>query len=458
MQPIGVASLDVVEVEVSFAFKVETTFGSQVFAVGSPEVLGAWRPRAGLLLRTSSDLYPQWVATARLPARTPVEFKFVIMEPDGTQIWEEGPNRVFELQGPSKGAGLCAEVENDDSDEDDDDDSEDGTVAHDLRHPEDAPKPPSGALHPSLGSEAHTSGTCKRCCFFPRGRCTNGYECEFCHYEHEKRKRKNKKKKKTAGTTTTAASSGGAGSSALEAVPGQVAPTTAETTSVYSTATDHGIAEEKPRQAIGQPHIETHSATVTSMAGAVAPQTYNYITPYEVGNASSAAPMLTQGYPGYPMEYAQGYETLYGQQQFFYYDAPSDPNAVCQVAPDAAAQQWQQQQIYACAAATTMGSSCAYAAAPPSMQLGGQSQSNPQMTTQVYMLPPAVSQASQGMTPPPHQPPRLLQVSELTPPPPVQSPKLCKVLAWPGVPPPLSSPKFPKERTEMMAGAPPGSC
>ncbi|CAE8679434.1 unnamed protein product, partial [Polarella glacialis] len=61
---------------------------------------------------------------------------------------------------------------------------------------EDAPKAPPGALHPSMGSEAHEAGTCKRCCFFPRGRCTNGYNCEFCHYEHEKRKRKNKKKKK----------------------------------------------------------------------------------------------------------------------------------------------------------------------------------------------------------------------------------------------------------------------
>lgn len=75
----------------------------------------------------------------------------------------------------------------------------------------------------SLGSAFHESGNCKRCCFFPRNRpdrqlvrwphmlvmhvphmllenfpcrCLNGYECEFCHYEHEKRKRKNKKNKK----------------------------------------------------------------------------------------------------------------------------------------------------------------------------------------------------------------------------------------------------------------------
>eukprot|EP00440_Ansanella_granifera_P072244 gb/GFBE01078398.1/.p1 GENE.gb/GFBE01078398.1/~~gb/GFBE01078398.1/.p1 ORF type:complete len:527 (+),score=53.97 gb/GFBE01078398.1/:1-1581(+) len=64
------------------------------------------------------------------------------------------------------------------------------------RTPENAPKPPPGAAHPSLGSAGHEDATCKRCCFFPRNRCLNGYECEFCHYEHEKRKRKNKKSKK----------------------------------------------------------------------------------------------------------------------------------------------------------------------------------------------------------------------------------------------------------------------
>merc|ERR1719162_1891170 len=33
-------------------------------------------------------------------------------------------------------------------------------------------------------------------CILPRGRCMNGYDCEFCHYEHDKRKRKNKTKKR----------------------------------------------------------------------------------------------------------------------------------------------------------------------------------------------------------------------------------------------------------------------
>merc|ERR1719330_1564091 len=57
---------------------------------------------------------------------------------------------------------------------------------------------PPGALHPSVGSVGHATGNCKRCCFFVRNRCANGYDCAFCHYEHERRKRKNKKKTTTA--------------------------------------------------------------------------------------------------------------------------------------------------------------------------------------------------------------------------------------------------------------------
>lgn len=50
---------------------------------------------------------------------------------------------------------------------------------------------------PSIGSTLHSEASCKRCCFFPKGRCNNGYDCEFCHFAHEKRKPKNKKKKKS---------------------------------------------------------------------------------------------------------------------------------------------------------------------------------------------------------------------------------------------------------------------
>jgi len=45
----------------------------------------------------------------------------------------------------------------------------------------------SGPL-PSLGSADHASGNCKRCNFFPKGRCQHGVNCTFCHMPHDKRK------------------------------------------------------------------------------------------------------------------------------------------------------------------------------------------------------------------------------------------------------------------------------
>ena len=87
-------------------------------------------------------------------------------------------------------------ADSDDEDADSEAERQQAMLAASGRTIETAPKPPAGALHPSLGSEFHESGNCKRCCFYPRNRCLNGYECEFCHYEHEKRKRKNKKNKK----------------------------------------------------------------------------------------------------------------------------------------------------------------------------------------------------------------------------------------------------------------------
>jgi len=45
-----------------------------------------------------------------------------------------------------------------------------------------------GAELPSVGSAEHESGACRRCCFFPKGRCANGTSCEFCHFSHDKRR------------------------------------------------------------------------------------------------------------------------------------------------------------------------------------------------------------------------------------------------------------------------------
>eukprot|EP00438_Fugacium_kawagutii_P020155 Skav209777 [mRNA] locus=scaffold9:559923:561596:- [translate_table: standard] len=41
---------------------------------------------------------------------------------------------------------------------------------------------------PSLGSLEHAAGNCKRCNFYPKGRCQNGKSCTFCHLSHDRRK------------------------------------------------------------------------------------------------------------------------------------------------------------------------------------------------------------------------------------------------------------------------------
>jgi len=141
----------------------------------------------------------------------------------------------------------------DDEEEDDDSDGEGQQQQQPHRSPEDIPKPPPGALHPSIGSENHAEGTCKRCCFFPRNRCNNGYECDFCHCEHEKRKRKNKKSKKKnkegcadavgGGTAPSAAAFGGTAPSGNLASAGSP-------TDVWSTSYGAGGAQAQQTAAL----------------------------------------------------------------------------------------------------------------------------------------------------------------------------------------------------------------
>jgi len=61
---------------------------------------------------------------------------------------------------------------------------------------------------PSVGSGGHRKGDCKRCCFHPKGRCQNGHDCRFCHYDHDKRKRLKKKSKRDSENPTPSSTAG----------------------------------------------------------------------------------------------------------------------------------------------------------------------------------------------------------------------------------------------------------
>eukprot|EP00747_Dinoflagellata_sp_TGD_P163433 gnl/TRDRNA2_/TRDRNA2_182096_c0_seq1.p1 gnl/TRDRNA2_/TRDRNA2_182096_c0~~gnl/TRDRNA2_/TRDRNA2_182096_c0_seq1.p1 ORF type:complete len:459 (+),score=97.92 gnl/TRDRNA2_/TRDRNA2_182096_c0_seq1:149-1525(+) len=103
-------------------------------------------------------------------------------------------------------AAASTEEGEDDTDEDEEDDDDESKVSE------------LGEL-PSQGSARHAERACKRCCFFPKGRCTNGFDCEFCHYPHEKRKRKKKKKSAKKESAATEQAQPGA------AAPEQATPT-----------------------------------------------------------------------------------------------------------------------------------------------------------------------------------------------------------------------------------------
>jgi hypothetical protein len=48
---------------------------------------------------------------------------------------------------------------------------------------------------PSLGSVQHATGDCRRCNFFAKGRCRNGLNCQFCHFEHSRPKMSRQEKR-----------------------------------------------------------------------------------------------------------------------------------------------------------------------------------------------------------------------------------------------------------------------
>lgn len=99
-----------------------------------------------------------------------------------------------------------------DSSEDEDDDVEERAavpIAHEVLPKKDEQEAavsvalPADASLPSMGSAEHAAGTCKRCNFFPKGRCQNGFNCTFCHFPHEKRKpsRQEKRERRAAWLT-----------------------------------------------------------------------------------------------------------------------------------------------------------------------------------------------------------------------------------------------------------------
>ncbi|KAF7349720.1 Alpha-amylase [Mycena sanguinolenta] len=78
-------------VAVSWSEEATTTFGENIFLVGSISQLGSWDPDSSLPL--SAATYPIWTITVDLPPNTSFEYKFIRKETDGGIVWESDPNR-----------------------------------------------------------------------------------------------------------------------------------------------------------------------------------------------------------------------------------------------------------------------------------------------------------------------------------------------------------------------------
>lgn len=83
-------------VDVTFHISQSTEWGESVVVVGSVPALGNWDVNSALGMTGSSggtDGATNWDAATELPADSPIAYKFVKIQTDGTPVWESDPNR-----------------------------------------------------------------------------------------------------------------------------------------------------------------------------------------------------------------------------------------------------------------------------------------------------------------------------------------------------------------------------
>jgi alpha-amylase len=72
---------------------VTTTFGQNVYIVGSIPALGSWNTAHAVAL--SSQNYPSWTAALSFPPNTYFEYKYIKIDGSGNVTWESGANRFY---------------------------------------------------------------------------------------------------------------------------------------------------------------------------------------------------------------------------------------------------------------------------------------------------------------------------------------------------------------------------
>jgi hypothetical protein len=79
------------QVPVMFSETATTSYGENIFVVGSVPQLGNWDTSNAIPLDPAN--YPVWAATVYLPPNTAFQYKFIRKETDGSVEWESDPNR-----------------------------------------------------------------------------------------------------------------------------------------------------------------------------------------------------------------------------------------------------------------------------------------------------------------------------------------------------------------------------
>ncbi|KAF2194110.1 carbohydrate-binding module family 20 protein [Zopfia rhizophila CBS 207.26] len=84
-------------VSVTFNVEATTSFGQNIFVVGSINDLGSWDTAKAVKLDAGgyTDSVPLWRGTVKLAAGTRVQYKYIRKESDGSVTWESDPNREW---------------------------------------------------------------------------------------------------------------------------------------------------------------------------------------------------------------------------------------------------------------------------------------------------------------------------------------------------------------------------
>lgn len=86
-------------VAISFTVKKVTIYGQTVKIVGDASTLGAWDTSKAIALSASSytSSNPVWTGTITLTPGQAIQYKYIVVNTDGSVTWEADPNRQYTI-------------------------------------------------------------------------------------------------------------------------------------------------------------------------------------------------------------------------------------------------------------------------------------------------------------------------------------------------------------------------